>query len=62
MPKMGGTLGGTTLTISGTGFGEVVADAFVTIMDTVCDVQTVTDTQITCVTNAMPRGKPQVKV
>jgi hypothetical protein len=62
MPKMGGTMGGTTLTIDGTGFGTVVADADVTVMGTVCDVQTVTDSQITCVTNAMPRDQPQVKV
>lgn len=62
MPKMGGTLGGTTVTISGTGFGSVVDDASVTIMDTPCDVHTVSDTVIICVTNGMPRGYAQIKV
>ncbi|XP_062574409.1 fibrocystin-L-like [Saccostrea cucullata] len=50
-PARGGTAGGTTLTIQGTGFGSVMADVSVSIAGTVCDVQTVTPTEITCVTN-----------
>ncbi|XP_061168814.1 fibrocystin-L-like [Saccostrea echinata] len=56
-PARGGTAGGTTLTIEGTGFGSVKADVSVSIAGTVCDVKTVTPTQITCVTNQHPRSQ-----
>ena len=55
-------MGGTTLTIGGTGFGTNPADVTVTIFDVACDVQTTTDTEITCVTNAFPRDRDQVPV
>ena len=61
-PKKGGTMGGTTLTIDGSGFGTTLSDVSVTIFDVACDVATVTDTQITCVTNAFPRDRQQVPI
>ncbi|XP_066530272.1 fibrocystin-L-like [Hoplias malabaricus] len=51
-PRRGGTAGGTTLTI--TGFGFSGGNVSVSIAGSVCDVQTVNDTQVVCVTNAQP--------
>ena len=54
-PKMGGTAGGTKLTISGSGFGAVVDDATVTVYGASCTVDSVTDSTIICETSAFPR-------
>jgi len=60
-PKIGGTMGGTSITITGTNFGSTTDGVTVTFFEEVaCDVQSVTDTQIVCVTNAFPRGREQV--
>jgi len=61
-PKRGSTAGGTTLTLTGTGFGTLLADATVTIFGVECTVQSVIDTEIQCVTNAFPRTEAQVPV
>ena len=61
-PNKGGTMGGTTITIDGNGFGTVLADVSVTIFDVPCDVSSVSDTVITCVTNAFPKDRDQVRV
>ena len=61
-PKKGGTMGGTTLTITGSGFGSTTDDVSVTLFDVSCDVMSVKDTKITCVTNAFPRGQDQIPV
>ena len=61
-PKKGGTMGGTTLTITGSGFGSTIGDVSVTLFDVACDVKTVIDTEITCVTNAFPRDRAQEPV
>jgi len=41
---MGSSLGGTTLTITGTGFGTSIPDAKVLIDNVECSIQTITDT------------------
>ncbi|XP_064635071.1 fibrocystin-L-like [Lineus longissimus] len=51
-PARGGTGGGTTLTITGSGFGTSSADVTVDIAGSDCAVQTVSDTAITCITSA----------
>jgi len=43
-PKMGPTIGGTTLTITGTSFGSVTADVQVVIDGVTCSVQSVSST------------------
>uniref|UniRef100_A0A3Q2Z1Q4 PKHD1 like 1, tandem duplicate 1 n=1 Tax=Hippocampus comes TaxID=109280 RepID=A0A3Q2Z1Q4_HIPCM len=48
-PRRGGTAGGTTLTISGSGFPNL-NEVNVTIAGSVCDVQSANDTHIVCVT------------
>ena len=54
-PKMGGTAGGTKLTITGTKFGSNTADVEVTIHGSACAVESVTDTEIVCETGVFPR-------
>ncbi|XP_053372863.1 fibrocystin-L-like [Mercenaria mercenaria] len=49
-PTRGGTGGGTTLTITGSGFGSVVGDVNVMIDDVECVVSTATETEVVCVT------------
>ncbi|XP_019729703.1 PKHD1 like 1, tandem duplicate 1 [Hippocampus comes] len=49
-PRRGGTAGGTTLTISGSGFSPNLNEVNVTIAGSVCDVQSANDTHIVCVT------------
>ncbi|XP_050685917.1 fibrocystin-L-like isoform X2 [Eriocheir sinensis] len=49
-PKRGGTAGGTTLTIDGTGFAD--SGNVVTIGGSACDVQSESSTAITCLTSA----------
>ncbi|KAM9824037.1 PKHD1 like 1, tandem duplicate 1 [Neosynchiropus ocellatus] len=56
-PRRGGTAGGTTLTISGSGFSTDVEDVNVTIAGSVCDIQSTNTTHIICVTNAQPRSQ-----
>ncbi|MBN3294523.1 PKHL1 protein, partial [Polypterus senegalus] len=50
-PRRGGTGGGTSLTITGSGFSSTSSDVQVTIAGTPCDVQLASTTQIICVTN-----------
>ncbi|KAK2887447.1 hypothetical protein Q8A67_015675 [Cirrhinus molitorella] len=62
-PRRGGTAGGTRLTITGSGFSTNVNEVSVTIAGSVCDVQSTSETQIICVTNAQPRSQEtQVRV
>ncbi|KAL3885610.1 hypothetical protein ACJMK2_025660 [Sinanodonta woodiana] len=49
-PARGGTAGGTTVTISGSGFGTTAGEVSVTIDGSTCTVSSVTDTVIVCVT------------
>ncbi|KAK3107766.1 hypothetical protein FSP39_021797 [Pinctada imbricata] len=51
-PARGGTGGGTTLTVTGSGFGIVPGDVSVTLEGNACTVSTITDTQIVCTTSA----------
>ncbi|XP_037651430.1 PKHD1 like 1, tandem duplicate 1 [Sebastes umbrosus] len=60
-PRRGGTAGGTRLTISGSGFSTNMNDVNVTIAGSVCDVQSVNDTHIICVTNSQ-RQSQETKV
>ncbi|KAL4228553.1 Fibrocystin-L [Mactra antiquata] len=53
-PTRGGTGGGTTLTITGSGFGNVAGSVSVSIDDAECIVNTVSDTEIVCVTGEHP--------
>ncbi|CAG2205079.1 unnamed protein product [Mytilus edulis] len=62
-PARGGTGGGSTLTITGTGFGNNPAQVDVTIAGTTCTVSTATDTQIVCTTGQhTPSQKTSVTV
>uniref|UniRef100_A0A8C1B8X1 PKHD1 like 1, tandem duplicate 2 n=1 Tax=Cyprinus carpio carpio TaxID=630221 RepID=A0A8C1B8X1_CYPCA len=62
-PRRGGTAGGTRLTITGSGFSSNVNEVSVTIAESVCDVQSASESQIICVTNAQPRSQEtQVRV
>ncbi|XP_043073568.1 PKHD1 like 1, tandem duplicate 1 [Puntigrus tetrazona] len=62
-PRRGGTAGGTTLTITGSGFSSNVNEVSVTIAGSVCDVQSASESQIICVTNAQSRSQDtQVRV
>ncbi|XP_050416785.2 fibrocystin-L [Patella vulgata] len=61
-PARGGTAGGTTLTITGTGFGTTVGDVSVTIDSAVCNVTTVSATQIVCVTGPSKPSDTKVTV
>ena len=61
-PSRGGTAGGTTLTLTGTGFGTDMSKVTVTMFDVQCVVQSVSDTEIQCVSGPFPRTEMQVKV
>ncbi|XP_016299954.1 fibrocystin-L-like [Sinocyclocheilus anshuiensis] len=62
-PRRGGTAGGTRLTITGSGFSSNVNEVSVTIAGSVCNVQSASESQIICVTNAQPRSQEtQVRV
>ncbi|XP_041373046.1 fibrocystin-L-like isoform X2 [Gigantopelta aegis] len=62
-PRRGGTGGGTTVTITGTGFGTTDSAVQVTIGGATCVVTPpVTDTQITCVTGSSTSQKTSVRV
>ena len=63
--KKGGTAGGTSLTITGSGFGSDPSKIMVTISDTTvnpkittgqCIIDSASDTQIVCVTSAATKG------
>ncbi|TSK31508.1 Fibrocystin-L [Bagarius yarrelli] len=54
-PRRGGTAGGTLLTITGNGFSG--GNVNVTIAESVCDVHSVSDTQVICVTNSQPKSQ-----
>ncbi|KAI8520654.1 Fibrocystin-L [Branchiostoma belcheri] len=60
-PRRGGTAGGTTVTITGTGFGATAADNSVTIAGSECIIQSASTTQIVCVTEAH-QGSAKTKV
>ena len=59
---MGGTAGGTQLTITGEKFGNNADDVIVTIYGMACDIQTISDTEIVCETGEFDRSNPQVPV
>ena len=61
-PKMGGTAGGTSLTLSGSGFGSIVSEVEVTIHGSSCSVQSVNDSQIICETGAFDRNLDQTPI
>ena len=50
------------MTITGTGFTNVLEHATVTIFDVTCDVEATSITKIICVTNAFPKGVKQVPI
>ncbi|KAK2836335.1 hypothetical protein Q7C36_014204 [Tachysurus vachellii] len=54
-PRRGGTAGGTLLTVTGYGFSG--GNVSVAIAGSVCDVQSINDTQVICVTNSQPRSQ-----
>ncbi|XP_011607160.2 fibrocystin-L isoform X2 [Takifugu rubripes] len=60
-PRRGGTAGGTSLTITGSGFSTNMHEVNVTIAGSVCDVQSTNITHIVCVTNAQ-RQSQETKV
>ncbi|XP_059501744.1 PKHD1 like 1, tandem duplicate 1 isoform X2 [Stegostoma tigrinum] len=51
-PRRGGTGGGTKLTITGSGFSSDISENKVTIAESTCDIQSVNETHIVCVTSA----------
>src|SRR5690606_20869671 len=53
-PDLGTAAGGTTLTITGTGFSNVLAETHVLVDETPCTVTSVAPTQIQCTTSAAP--------
>ena len=59
-PVRGGTAGGTSLTITGSKFGNDVANVEVTIHGAACVVESVSDSEIVCETSAFPKGTEQV--
>ncbi|KAG2464816.1 PKHL1 protein, partial [Polypterus senegalus] len=62
-PRRGGTGGGTSLTISGSGFGSDIDKVMVTIARTPCNVTYVNETEIICITDAQPQSqRTKVKV
>ncbi|XP_052060298.1 fibrocystin-L-like isoform X3 [Mytilus californianus] len=61
-PSIGGTSGGTTLTIEGTGFGSSTSDVSVTIGGIACVVQTVANTKVVCITGARNSGSTDAQV
>ena len=55
-PSMGGTAGGTELTIYGSGFGNEPDHVTVSISDSECQVLSVTETKIICQTGPLLKG------
>ncbi|XP_061189118.1 fibrocystin-L-like [Saccostrea echinata] len=51
-PTYGGTAGGTSVTITGTGFGNSAAAVSVKIGGVTCAINTISDTSVTCTTGA----------
>ncbi|XP_048451560.1 fibrocystin-L-like [Rhincodon typus] len=51
-PRRGGTGGGTKLTITGSGFSSDISENNVTIAESPCEIQSVNETNILCVTSA----------
>ena len=56
-PNHGSLLGGTCVAIAGEGFGNDTSLVKVTIGNAPCEVKTVTDTEITCVTQRSCGGR-----
>ncbi|XP_078617867.1 fibrocystin-L-like isoform X2 [Branchiostoma floridae x Branchiostoma japonicum] len=64
-PSRGGTAGGTTVTIRGTGFSSTPGQNVVTIAGSACIIQSESSTQIVCVTeahNGTAKSKVRVEV
>ncbi|KAH9519161.1 Fibrocystin-L, partial [Bulinus truncatus] len=61
-PSRGGTAGGTTLTITGTNFGILKESISVMIAGVPCNVQSVADTQIQCITGPSSSVVARVEV
>ncbi|XP_061122944.1 PKHD1 like 1, tandem duplicate 1 [Syngnathus typhle] len=59
-PRRGGTAGGTTLTISGSGFSTDPNEVNVTIAGSVCDVQSSNVTHVVCITGAQRQSQETV--
>ncbi|XP_072925977.1 LOW QUALITY PROTEIN: PKHD1 like 1, tandem duplicate 1 [Hemitrygon akajei] len=60
-PRRGGTAGGTKLTITGSGFST--NETSVTVAEAVCEIRSVNETNIVCITGAQsPSQKTKVKV
>ena len=55
-PNIGGTAGGTSLTIFGSKFGEDASVISVSVMDVNCDVVSATDDKIICITGPLPKS------
>lgn len=53
--KSGGSLGGSTINLTGSNFSDDINNVEVSIFGSICDVTAASQTQITCVTNAYPR-------
>ncbi|XP_051879473.1 PKHD1 like 1, tandem duplicate 1 [Pristis pectinata] len=62
-PRRGGTAGGTKLTITGSGFSSSINETSVTVAEAACEIQSVNETSIVCITGAQsPSQKTKVKV
>ncbi|XP_072104046.1 PKHD1 like 1, tandem duplicate 1 [Mobula birostris] len=62
-PRRGGTAGGTKLTITGSGFSSNINETSVTVAEAACEIQSVNETNIVCITGAQsPSQKTKVKV
>jgi hypothetical protein len=57
-PRYGTVTGGTTVTLTGSGFGSSAADVSVIIDGVACAVSAATNTQITCATGPRPNTPP----
>ncbi|XP_028395269.1 fibrocystin-L-like [Dendronephthya gigantea] len=61
-PSSGGTAGGTTLTITGSGFGTSKTDLSVLIGGVECEIVTIAPTEIQCKTGARSNGTADVVI
>ncbi|XP_043922184.1 fibrocystin-L [Protopterus annectens] len=62
-PRRGGTAGGTSLTVTGSGFSTQIEEVMVTIAGTPCNVTFTNSTNVICITNShSPSEQTKVKV